>query len=110
MPAIAIAPPKDATGSSAPAPAGQGTEPWTDYRSPEWPNAIKIEHHKTGATVWHPLQDEDGTLFYADAEAVLAKLPRRGIPKILREIVPLPPGQQPAEEQGGQRPGSDHGD
>jgi hypothetical protein len=22
---------------------------WTDYRSKEWPSAIKIEHHKTGA-------------------------------------------------------------
>ena len=43
-------------------------------------------HHKTGATVWHPLQDEDGTLFYPEAEAVLAKLPRRGVPMILREI------------------------
>ena len=21
---------------------------WTDYRSKEWPSAIKIEHHKTG--------------------------------------------------------------
>ena len=30
---------------------------WTDYRSAEWPNAIKIEHHKTGAVVWHPLQE-----------------------------------------------------
>ena len=27
-------------------------------------------------------------MFYADAEAVLAKLPRRGIPMILREILP----------------------
>jgi hypothetical protein len=32
------------------------------------------------------LQDDDGTLFYEDAEAVLAKLPRRGVPMILREI------------------------
>ena len=45
-----------------------------------------LEHHKTGALVWHPLQDDDGTLFYLDAEAVLARLPRRGIPVILREI------------------------
>jgi hypothetical protein len=30
---------------------------WTDYRSKEWPNAIKIEHHKTGAVVWHPLEE-----------------------------------------------------
>jgi hypothetical protein len=62
---------------------------WPDYRSSDWPNAIKILHHKTGATVWHPLEDTvDGTAvqFYPEAEAVLAKLPRRGVPMILREI------------------------
>jgi hypothetical protein len=64
---------------------------WTDYRSKEWPNAIRIEHHKTGELVWHPLEETvDGvrTAFYADAEAVLAKVPRRGTPMILREIAP----------------------
>jgi len=62
---------------------------WSDYRSNEWPNHIKIEHHKTGATVWHPLEEttSEGVVeFYADAEAVLAKLPRRGVPMILREV------------------------
>jgi hypothetical protein len=62
---------------------------WSDYRSKEWPSAIKILHHKTGATVWHPLEDTvDGVVvtFYPEAEAILAKLPRRGIPMILREI------------------------
>ena len=59
---------------------------WPDYRNKEWPNAIKIMHYKTGATVWHPLQDDDGTLFYPEAEAVLSKLLRRGVPMILREI------------------------
>lgn len=59
---------------------------WPDYRSKDWPSAIKIAHHKTGATVWHPLQDDDGTLFYEEAEAVLSKLPRRGVPMILREL------------------------
>ncbi len=62
---------------------------WPDYRSKEWPNHIKIEHHKTGATVWHPLEETmpDGVVkFYDDAEAVLAKLPRRGVPMILREV------------------------
>jgi hypothetical protein len=59
---------------------------WSDYRNKDWPNAIKIAHHKTGATVWHPLQDADGTLFYKEAEAVLSKLPRRGVPMILREL------------------------
>ncbi len=62
---------------------------WPDYRSKEWPNAIKILHHKTGATVWHPLEDSvDGVTvrFYPEAEAILEKLPRRGVPLILREI------------------------
>src|SRR5271170_6357373 len=64
---------------------------WTDYRSKEWPNAIRIEHHKTGELVWHPLEetvDNVTTKFYEDAEAVLAKLPRRGVPMILREVMP----------------------
>lgn len=56
---------------------------WTDYRGREAPTSIRIFHHKTGAVVLHPLQDDDGTQFYADAEAVLAKLPRRGVPMIL---------------------------
>jgi hypothetical protein len=62
---------------------------WPDYRSKEWPRAIKILHHKTGATVWHPLEETIGgvtTQFYWEAEAVLAKLPRRGVPMILREV------------------------
>jgi hypothetical protein len=62
---------------------------WTDYRGKEWPSAIKIEHHKTGAVVWHPLEEETeaGVVkFYEAAEAVLARLPRRGIPMILREV------------------------
>jgi hypothetical protein len=69
---------------------------WTDYRSEEWPNAIRIEHHKTGARVLHPLEETIGgmtTKFYEDAEAVLAQLPRRGIPMILREI-PAPHDQK----------------
>ena len=62
---------------------------WPDYRSKEWPNAIKILHHKTGAVVWHPLEETAGTAtiqFYAEAEAILAQLPRRGVPMILREV------------------------
>jgi hypothetical protein len=62
---------------------------WTDYRSKEWPSAVKIEHHKTGAVVWHPLEDktENGvTRFYGEAEAVLMRLPLRGVPMILRQL------------------------
>jgi hypothetical protein len=58
---------------------------WTDYRGREAPAAIRIFHHKTGAVVYHPLQDEDGTLFYRDGEEVLSRVPRRGIPMILHE-------------------------
>jgi hypothetical protein len=58
---------------------------WTDYRGREAPTSIRIFHHKTGAVVLHPLQDSDGTRFYADAENVLANVPRRGIPMILHE-------------------------
>ena len=66
---------------------------WTDYRGREAPTAIRITHHKTGAVVLHPLEEtivgENGkperVLFYSDAEAVLAKLARRGIPMILHE-------------------------
>jgi hypothetical protein len=65
---------------------------WPDYRSKEWRSAIKILHHKTGAVVWHPLEDTvDGVTvqFYSEAEAILAQLPRRGVPMILREIETL---------------------
>jgi hypothetical protein len=56
---------------------------WTGYRSGPRPT-IRIEHHKTGAIIAHRLE-ADGVKFYADAEGVLAKLPRRGIPMVLRE-------------------------
>jgi hypothetical protein len=62
---------------------------WSDYHSKDWPNAIKIEHHKTGEVVWHPLEEvSDGKIvkFYDDAEGVLSHLPRRGVPMILREV------------------------
>jgi hypothetical protein len=62
---------------------------WSGYRTGPKPT-IQIEHHKTGAIVNHPLEEktEDGTVvkFYADAEAILSHLPRRGLPMILREV------------------------
>jgi hypothetical protein len=58
---------------------------WTDYRGRDAPTAIRVFHHKTGAVVLHPLQDSDGTLFYGDAEDILGKVPRRGVPVILHE-------------------------
>src|SRR5215204_553100 len=57
---------------------------WTGYRSADAPTQLLIMHHKTGDKVLHPLHDVDGTAFYADAEAVLARLPQRGVPMILR--------------------------
>jgi hypothetical protein len=57
---------------------------WTGYRTGPKPT-IRIEHHKTGAVIDHPLEHED-VKFYADAEDVLGKLTRRGIPMILREV------------------------
>jgi len=60
---------------------------WSDYRSKDHPNAIKILHHKTGAVVWHPLEEttEAGVVrFYEEAEEVLARAPRRGVPMVLK--------------------------
>jgi hypothetical protein len=63
---------------------------WSDYRSPQAPNIIRVQHHKTGAIVLHPLEErlDDGTVmkFYEDAEAVLSQLHKRGAPMILREV------------------------
>ena len=62
---------------------------WTGYRTGPKPT-IRIEHHKTGAVIDHPLEERltngDIVKFYEDAEVVLAKLTRRGVPMILREI------------------------
>ena len=62
---------------------------WSGYRTASNPT-IQIEHHKTGAIVNHPLEEKlrDGSVvkFYADAEAVLSHLSRRGLPMILREV------------------------
>ncbi|MCK1578581.1 hypothetical protein IVB03_03025 [Bradyrhizobium sp. 168] len=62
---------------------------WTGYRTGQKPT-IRIEHHKTGAVVDHPLEERLQTgevvKFYEDAEAVLAGLTRLGVPMILREV------------------------
>jgi len=65
----------------------QGCLAWPDYRGREHPTMVRIFHHKTGAVVWHPLEEttEAGIVqFYPEAEAILAKLPRRGPPMILQ--------------------------
>ncbi len=62
---------------------GAGWAAWTGYRSESHPDKIIIRHRKNGAVALHPLEyvEEDGTVvpLYADAEAILAKVPRRGI-------------------------------
>jgi integrase len=55
---------------------------WTDYRSPERPNAVRILHHKTGELVWLPLVDHRGPLF-PELTAYLDKLERLGVPMVL---------------------------
>lgn len=54
---------------------------WGDYRPGE---SIRIEHHKTGQMVMHPLTD-GAVAFYSEAEEVLAKMPRRGLAIVLGE-------------------------
>jgi hypothetical protein len=55
---------------------------WPDYRPSDFPHALRITHHKTGAVVWHPLEEitSDGPVrFYPEAEDILdsAAAPRR---------------------------------
>jgi hypothetical protein len=60
---------------------------WTGYRAPSHPNAIRIEHHKTGEMVLHPLEETVGgsrVLFYEEAEEILSHLPRLGLGLIMR--------------------------
>lgn len=61
---------------------------WNDYRGPKAPTQIRIEHHKTGDMVLHPLEETVGkvrTLFYEEAEDVLAKVPRLGLGIVMRD-------------------------
>jgi hypothetical protein len=64
---------------------------WSGYRTGPKPT-IRIEHHKTGAVIDHPLEEKiaDGSIvkFYEDAENVLTNLARRGLPMILRKVGP----------------------
>lgn len=57
---------------------------WTDYQPGI---SIRVEHHKTGSVIRHPLSEStaEGTaLFYEPAESVLVAVPKRGIPIVLR--------------------------
>ncbi|WP_050384556.1 hypothetical protein [Bradyrhizobium pachyrhizi] len=60
---------------------------WTGYRGKDHPNQIRIEHHKTGKMVLHPLEaviDEKRVLFYEEAEEVLSHLPKLGTGLIMK--------------------------
>jgi integrase len=52
-----------------------GSITWADYRGPGHPRHARIFHHKTGAEVLQPL-DDDGRLLYPEIEAYLGSLPR----------------------------------
>ena len=73
---------------------------WSDYRAPSAPATIRVVHHKTNTVAPHPLEEqtEEGTVrFYAEAEEVLAKLPRLGVPMILREVKSKKPEERIAK-------------
>ncbi len=71
---------------------GAGFAAWPAYRGQAHPDKIAIRHRKNGEFALHPLEyvDEAGVrvLLYADAEAILAKVPRRGV-----SIVTKPDGE-----------------
>jgi hypothetical protein len=62
---------------------------WSGYRSGPKPT-IRIEHHKTGSVIDHPLEEKlaEGAIvkFYEEAESILAKLTRRGVPMIVQRM------------------------
>jgi hypothetical protein len=57
---------------------------WTDYRPPQRPRDVRIDHHKTGKKIWQPLEDNAGCL-YPELEDFLSRVPRLGIPIVLLE-------------------------
>lgn len=57
---------------------------WTDYRPPDQPNSVIIEHHKTGERVSLPLSDKEGPLF-PELTEYLDNLPRLGVPIVLMQ-------------------------
>ena len=60
---------------------------WSDWRPPERPDAVRVEHHKTGEEVWLPLEDEkeEGKeLLFPEIEKYLAELQRLGPAIVMR--------------------------
>jgi hypothetical protein len=59
---------------------------WGDYRGRSAPTQIRIEHHKTGEMVLHPLEETIGNpKTYEEAEEILARVPRLGLSIVLRQ-------------------------
>jgi integrase len=72
----------------------RGRITWTDYRPADRPTEVRIFHHKTRATVWMPLEAKETdpatgeatrVLLYPELEAMIAELPRLGVPMIMLE-------------------------
>lgn len=63
---------------------------WNDYRPSDRRDAIRIEHHKTGAEVWQPLKDGEHDL-YPELCKYLDGLERLGVPVVLRNTTPALP-------------------
>lgn len=61
-----------------------GYAQWSNYRPPDNPNKFKVKHRKNGREVDHPLEAQirvngelQRVLFYEEAEAIFALVPRR---------------------------------
>lgn len=65
---------------------------WTDWRPAHRPGAVQVHHHKTGARVWHDLEDAEGAL-YPEIEARLAAVERLGVPMVLFRPAKGPKGR-----------------
>lgn len=61
---------------------GAGWAAWTGYRGSAYPDKIVIRHRKNGEVAIHPLEFVNGegatVRLYAQAEAILAQVPKRG--------------------------------
>lgn len=61
---------------------------WTHWRPARRPDAVEVDHHKTGERVWLPLEAYDPDagamkMFFPELEARIRALPRLGIPMVM---------------------------
>jgi len=54
-----------------------GSLKWSDWRPPERPNHVRLEHAKTGEEVWLPLA-VDGKKMFPELEAYIKRVPKLG--------------------------------